>query len=150
MLDIAKPYTDPQKVEECMALVGAGYNPRKISAMTGVPYRTIHQWINAPTLAAKYAPIIKAARERLAYRWSLLADQALDELEEAPRITDVMQPVAIMTGWGIATDKVQKDAALQEPPQDNRGPFVVFMPGSVTIQSNTPVAIDAIVKDVTE
>ena len=104
---ISKPYADDETVGKAMTLLGLGYSSDRVSHETGIPARTVRDWARSPQLAAKYGDAIKAARERIAYRWGQVVEDVLDRIEDG---TETVSAVQAMTGWGIATDKVQRES----------------------------------------
>ncbi len=127
---IERPYTDPEKVEECMALLAVGHSSLQIEKRTGVPSRTVRGFRNSPALAAKYGAATKAARERIAYRWGQVVEDSLDKLEDG---TEKITAVKAMVGWGIATDKVQKESS----PSKGQAFVIVRSSDGTTIEVGT-------------
>lgn len=99
-------YADPLLVEEAMGLLALGYSSTQIERQTGIPARTVRDWANSPVLAAKYGEAIRAARERIAFRMGQVVQDKIDKVEAGEEEISLGQA---FVGWGIATDKVQRD-----------------------------------------
>lgn len=103
---IESPQRSDAEVEGAMVLLGSGLSSVKVSELTGIPASTLRDWQRSSTLVTKYSEAIKESRVRITMRLTQFVEQLLDDMEDG---TTTVTPLQLLTMFGIATDKVQKD-----------------------------------------
>ena len=94
----SSPYTEEQR-QRAVALA-VTTSSRKAGAATGIPERTINEWIHRP----EYAGLVEATKERIGMESLVLAQLAAEQI--AQRIRDnKLDGRSLVMAYGVAVDK---------------------------------------------